>query len=128
MLLQSYIHGLFTNYKSPQQSALSRNSLYTFYSRNPTCEIPPCHQISNCKYSPMPSEFHNREPPLPFGNPRSCPWLGMDIFWRGGGGVRDCGILRAWGGNAFWNFRRQWGVKTWKPSVVWYGYFLELPN
>ena len=46
----------------------------------------------------------------------------------GGGGVHDHGILRAWGGNAFWNFRRQGGVKTWKPSVVGYGYFLELPN
>ena len=23
---------------------------------------------------------------------------------------------------------RQAGVKTWKPSVVGYGYFLELPN
>ena len=32
------------------------------------------------------------------------------------------------GGNAFWNFQRQGGVKTWKPSVVGYGYFLELPN
>ena len=32
------------------------------------------------------------------------------------------------GGNAFWNFRSQGGVKTWKPSVVGYGYFLELPN
>ena len=31
------------------------------------------------------------------------------------------------GGNAFWNFRRQGGVKTWKLSVVEYGYFLELP-
>ena len=32
------------------------------------------------------------------------------------------------GGNAFWNFRRQGGgVKTWKPSMVGYGYFLELP-
>ena len=31
-------------------------------------------------------------------------------------------------GNAFWNFRRQGGVKTWKPSIVGYGYFLELPN
>ena len=44
-----------------------------------------------------------------------------------GRGVHDYGILRAWGGNAFWNFRRQGGVKTWKPSVVGYGYFLELP-
>ena len=46
--------------------------------------------------------------------------------------VHDYGILRAWGGggrgNAFWNFRRQEGVKTWKLSVVGYGYFLELPN
>ena len=32
------------------------------------------------------------------------------------------------GGNAFWNFRRLGGVKTWEPSVVGYGYFLELPN
>ena len=32
------------------------------------------------------------------------------------------------GGNEFWNFRRLGGVKTWKPSVVGYGYFLELPN
>ena len=31
------------------------------------------------------------------------------------------------GGNAFWNFRRQGGVSKWKPSVVGYGYFLELP-
>jgi len=31
------------------------------------------------------------------------------------------------GGNTFWNFQRQAGVKTWKPSVVGYGYFLELP-
>ena len=46
-----------------------------------------------------------------------------------GRGFHDYGILRAWGGNAFWNFRRQGGggVKTWKPSVVGYGYFLELP-
>ena len=47
-----------------------------------------------------------------------------------GEGVHHYGILRAWGGgggNAFWNFRRQAGVKTWKPSMVGYGYFLELP-
>ena len=47
--------------------------------------------------------------------------------FRGGGGVNDYGILRAWGGNAFWNFRRQGGVKILKPSVVVCGYFLELP-
>ena len=47
-----------------------------------------------------------------------------------GRGVHDYGILRGWGGggNVFWNFRRQEGVKTWKLSVVGYGYFLELPN
>jgi len=31
---------------------------------------------------PMPSEFHNHESPLPFGNPKSCPWYGIDIFWN----------------------------------------------
>ena len=30
----------------------------------------------------MPSEFHNREPLLPFGNPKSRPWYSMDIFWN----------------------------------------------
>ena len=30
----------------------------------------------------MPSEFHNRELPLPFGNPKSRPWYGMDTFWN----------------------------------------------
>ena len=62
--------------------ASSRNLLYTFCSRNPTCGIPPCLRISNRRYLPMPSEFHNREPPLPFGNPKSRPWYGMDIFWN----------------------------------------------
>ena len=38
-----------------------------------------------------------------------------------GGRVYDYGNPRAWGDNAFW-------FKIWKPSVVWYGYFLELPN
>ena len=61
--------------------AFSRNSLYTFYFRNPTCGIPPCLRISNRRYPPMPSEFHNREPPLPFGNPKSRPWYSMDIVW-----------------------------------------------
>ena len=46
---------------------------------------------------------------------------------EGEGGVHDYGILRALGGNAFWNFRRHGGDKTCKPSVVGYGYFLELP-
>jgi len=30
---------------------------------------------------------------------------------RGGEGLDDYGILRAWGGNAFWNLRRQGGLK-----------------
>ena len=30
----------------------------------------------------MPSEIHNREPPLTFGNPKSRPRYGMDIFWN----------------------------------------------
>ena len=42
----------------------------------------PCLRISNRKYPPMPSEFHNRAPPLPFGNPKSRPWYSMDIFWN----------------------------------------------
>ena len=54
---------------------------------------------------------------------------GLTEKWkfRGEGGINDFGILRAWGGNAFWNFRRQGGVKILKPSIVVYGYFLELP-
>ena len=28
---------------------------------------------------------------------------------KGRGGVHDYGILRAWGGNAFWNFQSQGG-------------------
>ena len=55
---------------------------YTFYSRNPTCGIPQCLRISHRKYPTMPKEFHNREPPLPFGNPKSRPWYSMDIFWN----------------------------------------------
>ena len=41
---------------------------------------PPCLRISNRKYPPMPSEFHNREPPLPFGNPKSRPWYRYRYF------------------------------------------------
>ena len=39
--------------KSPT-IAFSRNSLYTFYSRNPTCRIHQCLRISNHKYPPPP--------------------------------------------------------------------------
>ena len=45
--------------------ALSRNSLYTFYSRNPTCGIPPCLRISNRKYPPCPQNSIIVNPPSP---------------------------------------------------------------
>ena len=48
----------------------SRNSLYSFYSRNPTCEIPPCLRISNRKYPPFLRNSSSKTP-LPFGNPKS---------------------------------------------------------
>ena len=47
---------------------------------------------------------------------------------RGGSRLWNSEGMGGGGGNAFWNFLRQGGVKTWKPSVVGYGYFLELPN
>ena len=51
--------------------------------------------------------------------------------FRRGGGVYGNGIPKAWGDRAFWNLRRQGGGGGGKipmPPVVWYGYFLELPN
>ena len=45
--------------------AFSRNSLYTFYSRNPTCGIPPCLRISNRKYTPCPQNSIIVNPPSP---------------------------------------------------------------
>ena len=45
--------------------AFSRNSLYTFYSRNPTCGIPPCLRISHRKYPPCPQNFIIVNPPSP---------------------------------------------------------------
>ena len=46
--------------------ALSRNSLYTFYSRNPTCGIYPCLRICNRKYTPpCPQNFIIVNPPCP---------------------------------------------------------------
>ena len=60
--------------------AFSRNSLYTFFSRNPTNGIPPCLRISKRKYLPMPSESHNRKAPLPFGNPKRRPWYRYGYF------------------------------------------------
>ena len=49
-----------------------------------------------------------------------------------GRGVHDYGILRAWHGvgggvTHFGISEGKGGVKTWKQSVVGYGYFLELP-
>ena len=45
--------------------AFSRNSwsLYTFYSWNSTCEIPPCLRISNRKYPPCPQNSIIVNPP-----------------------------------------------------------------
>ena len=45
--------------------AFSRNSLYTFYSRNPTCGIPPCLRISNRKYPSCPQNSIIVNPPSP---------------------------------------------------------------
>ena len=45
--------------------AFSRNSLYTFYFRNPTCGIPPCLRISNRKYPPCPQNSIIVNPPSP---------------------------------------------------------------
>ena len=45
--------------------AFSRNSLYTFYSRNSTCGVPPCLRISNRKYPPCPQNFIIVNPPSP---------------------------------------------------------------
>ena len=44
-----------------------------------------------------------------------------------GRGVHNYGILRAWGVTHSGISEAKGGVKTWKPSVVGYGYFLELP-
>ena len=83
---RTFMHNFIYELQKSTTIAFSRNSLYTFYSRNPTCGIHQCLRISNRKYPPpppMPSEFHNREPPpLPFGNPKSHQWYGMDIFWN----------------------------------------------
>ena len=79
---QTFVDNFIYELQKSTTIAFSRNSLYTFFPRNPTCGIHQCLRISNRKYPPMPSEFHNREPPLPFGNPKSRPWYGMDIFWN----------------------------------------------
>ena len=47
------------------QNVFLRNSLYTFYSRNPTCGIPPCLRISNRKYPPCPQNSIIVNPPSP---------------------------------------------------------------
>ena len=54
--------------------------------------------------------------------------------FRRGGGVYGNGIPKAWGGRAFWNFRRQGGVKFrchpwygtdifWNRPMIYFGYF-----
>ena len=62
--------------------AFSRNSLYTFYSRNPTCGIPPCLQISNCKYPPCTQNPITMNPPSPVEILKAVRGIGMDIFWN----------------------------------------------
>ena len=76
--------------------AFSRNSLYTFYSRNPTCGIPPCLRISNRKYPPCRQNSIIVNPPLPFGNPKSCPWYSMDIFWNRPMNCARCYLPSTW--------------------------------
>ena len=62
--------------------AFSRNSLYTFYSRNPTCGIPPCLRISNRKYPPCPQNSIIVNPPSPSEILKAVCGIGMDIFWN----------------------------------------------
>ena len=62
--------------------AFSRNSLYTFYSRNPTCGIPPCLRISNRKYPPCPEDSIIVNPPSPSEIIKAVHGIGMDIFWN----------------------------------------------
>ena len=53
---------------------------------------PPCLWISKRKYLPMPSEFHNREPPLPFGNQKRRPSYRYGYFLESPT-FFTCGIL-----------------------------------
>ena len=77
LLPQSYARGLFTTI------AFSRNSLYTFYSRNPTCGILPCLRISSHKYPPCPQNFIIvNPPPSPLEILKAIRGIGMDIFWN----------------------------------------------
>ena len=62
--------------------AFSRNSLYSFYSRNPTCETPPCLRISNCKYPPFLQNSSSDNPHSPLEIPKAIHGIGMDIFWN----------------------------------------------
>ena len=62
--------------------AFSRNSLYSFYSRNPTCETPPCLRISNRKYPPFLQNSSSKNPPSPSEILEAVRGIGMDIFWN----------------------------------------------
>ena len=53
--------------------AFSRNSLYSFYSRNPTCETPHAFGFPIVNIPPFLQNSSSKNPPLPFGNPRSRP-------------------------------------------------------
>ena len=59
--------------------AFSRNSLYSFYSRNPTCETPHAFgfPIVNTPHS---FRIPVQRTPLPLGNPRSRPWYRYGYF------------------------------------------------
>ena len=46
-------------------NSVFKDSLYTFYSRKPTCGIPPCLRISNRKYPPCPQNSIIVNPPSP---------------------------------------------------------------
>ena len=48
----------------------------------PPVKSPPCLRISNRKYPPCPQNSIIVNPPLSFGNPKSRPSYGMDIFWN----------------------------------------------
>ena len=64
--------------------AYSRNSLYTFYSRNPTCGIPPWLRISSHKYPPPPCPQNSiiMNPPFHLEILKAVRGIGMDIFWN----------------------------------------------
>ena len=61
-----------------------------------------------------------------------CKYTKLCVFANPAGNSKGLGEKRkiptGGGVNAFWIFRRHWGVKMWKLSIGGYGYFLESPN